>query len=87
MQLSSEMNQMTKNNIKSIFTDSFPFIKSDKELQALIKKYPKYDNYYIASGSIKARRNKFNALYQKMSIGIWIVLLIKGIKFITSGFN
>lgn|SRR3989338_10096930 len=65
MQLSSEMNQMTKNNIKSIFTDSFPFIKSDKELQALIKKYPKYDNYYIASGSIKARRNKFNALYQQ----------------------
>lgn len=51
--------------MKSIFTDNFPFIKTEEELQALIKKHPEYDSYYVASGSIEERKNKFDALYQK----------------------
>lgn len=49
--------------MKSIFTDSFPFIETEKELQALIKKYPQYDSYYVASGAMQERREWFDALY------------------------
>lgn len=51
--------------MRSLFTDNFPFIATDLELQALIDQYPHYDSYYIASGSIRKRKDKFDALYYK----------------------
>jgi len=51
--------------MKSIFTDNFPFVTSDPELQVLKDQYPDYDSYYIASGSIQERKERFDALYQK----------------------
>ena len=49
---------------KSIFTDDFPEISTDKELQKIIKKFPEYDHYYIASGCIKERKVMFDSLWQ-----------------------
>ncbi len=51
--------------MKSIFTDNFPLITTNSELQILISKYPDYDSYYVSSGSIKERKEKFDALYNK----------------------
>lgn len=51
--------------MKYLFTDNFPLITTETELQTLIKKYSNYDSYYVASGSIKERKNKFDSLYQK----------------------
>ncbi len=51
--------------MKSIFTDDFPLIKTDQELQTLIKQYSDYDVYYVASGAIKERHDWFNFLYEK----------------------
>ena len=47
----------------SIFTDEFPEIKTDEELRKIKIKYPDYDSYYIASGCIKERREKFDRLW------------------------
>lgn len=49
---------------KSIFTDNFPEVCSDEELQKIIKIFPKYDPYYIASGCIKKRKELFDSLWQ-----------------------
>jgi len=50
---------------ESIFTDDFPEISTDKELQKIIMKFPEYDPYYyIASGCIKERKEMFNSLWQ-----------------------
>ena len=51
--------------MKSIFTDNFPLITTDQELQVLKDKYPDYDSYYVASGSIQDRKKRFDDLYQK----------------------
>ncbi|HEY4517475.1 MAG TPA: hypothetical protein VJI74_01130 [Candidatus Paceibacterota bacterium] len=51
--------------MRSIFTDNFPLIETESELQSLIKKYPSYDSYYVASGSIKERRDHFDLLYSQ----------------------
>lgn len=51
--------------MKYLFTDNFPLITTETELQTLIKKYSNYDSYYVTSGSIKERKNKFDSLYQK----------------------
>lgn len=48
-----------------LFTDDFPLVKNDTELQALIKKYSEYDPYYVASGSIADRRDHFERLYER----------------------
>jgi len=48
----------------TLFTDNLPLITSSKELQSLIEQYPKYDPYYIASGSIKDWREKFDDLFR-----------------------
>ena len=48
---------------KSIFTDNFPEVCSDEELQKIIKIFPKYDPYYIASGCIKDRKILFDDLW------------------------
>lgn len=49
---------------KSIFTDDFPEISTNNELQKIKKEYPKYDSYYIASGCKKERKEKFDSLWQ-----------------------
>ncbi len=49
---------------KSIFTDDFPEISTNSELQKIIKEYPKYDSYYIATCCIKERKEIFNSLWQ-----------------------
>lgn len=49
---------------KSIFTDDFPEISTNNELQKIKKEYPKYDLYYIASGCKKERKEKFDSLWQ-----------------------
>lgn len=49
---------------KSIFTDDFPEISTNNELQKIIKEYPKYDSYYIASCCIKERKEIFDSLWQ-----------------------
>ncbi len=51
--------------MKSIFTDNFPLVTTDPELQVLKDQYPDYDSYYIASGSIQERKERFDVLYQK----------------------
>lgn len=51
--------------MKTMFTDEFPDdIQSNAELEAVKTKYPDYDDYYVASGSIKERREKFNEMYK-----------------------
>jgi hypothetical protein len=48
-----------------MFTDQFPDdIKTNQELDQIKASYPNYDDYYIASGSIKVRREKFNEMYK-----------------------
>lgn len=49
---------------KSIFTDDFPEISTNNELQKIIKEYPKYDPYYIATCCIKKRKEIFDSLWQ-----------------------
>lgn len=49
---------------KSIFTDDFPEVSSSKELQKIIDEFPEYDLYYIASGSIKKRKELFDSLWK-----------------------
>ena len=49
---------------KSIFTDNFPEISTNNELQKIKKEYPEYDSYYIASGCKKERKEKFDSLWQ-----------------------
>lgn len=48
----------------SLFSDDFPEISTQAELDALLKKYPKYDPYYVVSGSIPDRRERFENLYK-----------------------
>lgn len=49
----------------SIFTDNFPHVSNQEQLDKLIAKYSSYDEYYIASGSIPDRREIFDDLYKK----------------------
>ena len=49
---------------KSIFTDDFPVVRSGEGLQKIIKKFPEYDPYYIASGCINKRKELFDSLWQ-----------------------
>lgn len=51
--------------MKSLFTDNFPIITSNKELDVLKAQYPAYDPYYVASGSISNRKSIFDELYAK----------------------
>jgi len=52
-------------DMTSIFADNFPLISTQQELDSLKEKYPSCDEYYVASGSISERREKFDRLYQK----------------------
>jgi type I restriction enzyme S subunit len=49
----------------NLFTDNFPDVHSNKELEDLKIQYPDYDGYYIASGSIPERKTFFNELYSR----------------------
>jgi len=49
---------------KSIFTDDFPEISTNKELQKIIQEFPEYDPYYIASSCKRERKELFDGLWQ-----------------------
>lgn len=51
--------------MKKLFTDNFPIVSNNEELNKIKKEYaPKgYDEYYIASGCINDRRKKFEYLW------------------------
>lgn len=46
-----------------LFNVELPIVTKDKELNKLISIYSKYDPYFIASGSIEKRKEKFNKLW------------------------
>lgn len=48
----------------SLFTVELPFINTDEELEKVKILYSKYDPYFIASGCIKERREKFEKLWE-----------------------
>lgn len=52
-------------NMNDLFSDNFPVVKTSKELREIKKRYPNYDEYYIASGCILDRKIFFNKLYFK----------------------
>lgn len=49
----------------SIFSLPLPLVETFEEVQSIQKLYPYYDPYFIASGVIKERREKFNKLWPK----------------------
>lgn len=49
----------------SIFKIELPLISTSNELDVVMKLYPKYDPYFITSGCIKDRKEKFDKLWQK----------------------
>ncbi len=49
----------------SLFTTELPLVNTDEELERVKKTYPDYDPYFIASGCIKERREKFNNLWSQ----------------------
>lgn len=49
----------------NLFADDFPVAKNDDDLAKIQKKFPKYDPYYIASGAILGRSERFEKLYAK----------------------
>ncbi len=56
------------NSMSLLFTDNFPEIKTNKELEKVKTKFTndpyKYDDYYIVSGCLKERRDKFEILWK-----------------------
>ena len=48
----------------SLFTVELPFVSTNKELEKIKVMYPKYDSYFIASGCVKERKEKFEKLWQ-----------------------
>ena len=49
--------------LNTLFTDDLPFVVSDIELEGIKQRFNQYDPYYIASGCIKERREKFDTLW------------------------
>lgn len=49
----------------SLFFDELPLIQSDQMLDIVKAHYPAIDPYYIASGCIPERKQKFNSLWKK----------------------
>lgn len=52
-------------SMASLFTDNFPTFSTQEELNQLIVKYPTYDPYYVVSGSMPDRRERFDHLYKQ----------------------
>ena len=48
----------------TIFTDKFSEVKTNEELNKIKDSYSNYDPYYIASGCIKERQEKFDKLWR-----------------------
>ncbi len=51
-------------NKDTLFTDSFPFVDSDVELDQIKQSFSQYDPYYITSGCIKERKEILDALWK-----------------------
>ena len=51
--------------MKTLFSDIFPIIKTNTELQTLQERYAQYDPYYVTSGSMSDRKIVFERLFQK----------------------
>lgn len=49
----------------SLFTIELPLVNTNEELEKIKNTYPNYDPYFIASGCIKERKEKFDALWAK----------------------
>ncbi len=49
----------------SLFTDNFPKISTEKELDALKAQFSNYDGYYIASATTPERKQLFDSLYSQ----------------------
>jgi len=47
----------------SLFTVELPLVNSNEELERVKAMYPEYDPYFIASGCIKERKEKFEKLW------------------------
>lgn len=50
---------------KTLFTDCFPTISTNEELQKIIQIHPGYDSYYIRSSYDKEVKNMFDSLWNK----------------------
>lgn len=48
----------------SLFTENLPAITTQAELDKVLATYPTYDPYYIASGCIPERRERFEKLFE-----------------------
>lgn len=53
-----------KSAVYTLFTDDFPLINTDEELESAKKQYPNYHSYYVTTGCIKERRNYFEELWE-----------------------
>lgn len=51
-------------NPTSLFTDDFPEVNTQAELDKVLASFPGYDPYYICSGAIPDRRKRFEDLYK-----------------------
>ncbi len=49
---------------KPLFTDSFPFVRTDAELEDLIQSNPILDSYYVTSASEQNRKEWFEKLWE-----------------------
>jgi len=49
---------------ETFFTVEFPFVNTPEELEKIKVMYPRYDPYFIASGCIRERREKFEKLWK-----------------------
>jgi len=50
---------------ESIFTVNLPFVNDPKDLENIKKLYSNYDSYFITSGCIKERQEKFDSLWNQ----------------------
>jgi hypothetical protein len=57
----------SKIKVKSLtlFTDNFPDNATNNEIKELFEQKPEYDHYYIATASIKDRKEKVDQIWQK----------------------
>lgn len=46
----------------SLFTDNFPIVTTTQELETIFVDFPQYDRYYITSGCLIDRKERFEAL-------------------------
>ncbi len=54
---------LSKDIVKSVFSDNFPLVKTNRELEALINANTCFDSSYVSSGCISNRKEKIDALW------------------------